>query len=148
MQQVNVIEMKPGSYRYANRRQEPPLQQDFVKLVMEQQFSTVLGMHNHQVARIVRLQQTADEFLTEYKKKHILRKMRRTIDKQKAKNRKGTQALGWNVNTSSCSLLSSSEHAEPTDLKHAETCAFEICDRRREECISNHFDGSRTRSKL
>ena len=94
-------------------------------------------MHYHHVARVTRLQQTTDEFLTEYKKKkHILRKMRITIDKQKAKNMEGTQALVWNVNPSSCSLFSSSEYTKPVDLKHSETCACEICDRRREECIS------------
>ena len=69
MQQMNVIEMLPGSYRYANRREQRPLHPDFVSLVMEQQFSTVFAMHKDQVAHVARLQQTTDEFLTEYRKK-------------------------------------------------------------------------------
>ena len=68
MQQFQAIEMIPGSYRYANRTVRTPLHKDFVKLVMEQQFSTVWLMHKDEEARVARLQQTTDEFLDEYRK--------------------------------------------------------------------------------
>ena len=78
-------------------------------MIMEQNFSTVLSMHKEQTARVLRLEQTTDEFLTEYRKKHILRKMRITIAKHIAKQRDTTQALVWNVNPDTGSLRSVSE---------------------------------------
>ena len=137
MQQFQAIEMIPGSYRYANRTDRTPLHKDFVKLVMEQQFSTVWLMHKDQEARVARLQQTTDEFLDEYRKKHILRKMRVTIDNHKKAQTETAHALVWNVNVDSGSRTSTfTEGKDETDLKHQRTCACQDCDRRRDECIS------------
>ena len=136
MQQIQVLEMIPGSYRYGNRSDRTPLHKDFVNLVMEQQFTTVWRMHQEEQARVTRLQQTTDEFLDEYKKKHILRKMRITIDKHMKKVREGTEALVWNVNDAGNMMSSTSDATEESDLKHPQMCACLVCERRKDECIS------------
>ena len=136
MQQIQVLEMIPGSYRYANRRDRTPLHKDFVNLVMEQQFTTVWRMHQEEQARVTRLQQTTNELLDEYKKKHILRKMRITIVKHMKKVREGTEALVWNVNDAGNMMSSTSDATEESDLKHPQMCACLVCERRRDECIS------------
>ena len=137
MQQF-VVEMLPGSYRYANRKVQKPLHPESVQMIMEQNFSTVLSMHKEQTARVLRLEQTTDEFLTEYRKKHILRKMRITIAKHIAKQRDTTKALVWDVNPDPGSLRSVSETVDALtpDLKHSESCDCVSCDRRRDDCIS------------
>ena len=56
MQQYLVVEMLPGSYRYANRKVQKLLHPESVQLIMEQQFSTVLSMHKEQTARVLILQ--------------------------------------------------------------------------------------------
>ena len=61
--------------------------------------------------------------------------MRITIDKHKATHMEATKALVWNVNVDSGSLPTVTEGTEP-NLKHSQTCACLICDRRRDECIS------------
>ena len=109
------------------------------------QVPTVLRMHKDQEARVARLQQTTDEMLDEYKKKHththththILRKMRVTIDKHMKKQREAKHALVWNVNVDSGRRMSNfTEGTEQTDHKHQPTCACLDCDRRREKFIS------------
>ena len=98
--------MLPGSYRYANRKVQRPLHHEFVQLIMEQQFSTVLSMHKKHEALVSRLQQTTDEFLTEYQKLHILNKIRLTIDNHIVKQRETTKEVVWNGNLDPGSLCS------------------------------------------
>ena len=64
------------------------------------------------------------------KKKHILRKMRVTIDKHMKTQREAAHALVWNVNIDSGSRMSTfMEGTEQTDLKHERTCACLDCER-------------------